>query len=57
MRLFITFFYRRPVFLVFVADFYKTDVALNMIGKKQIIEESNEVLLVGATDVEIIKFT
>ncbi|MGX6592424.1 NADPH-dependent oxidoreductase [Cetobacterium ceti] len=42
-----------PVFLVFIADFYKTHKGLVMAGENQIIETSGEGLLVGAVDVGI----
>ena len=40
-----------PVFLLFIADFYKTEVAANKNGLKQVIHESVEGTLVGAVDV------
>lgn len=39
-----------PVFLVFVADFYKTDVAVSKTGQTQVIHESAEGLLAAAVD-------
>lgn len=43
-----------PVFLIFVMDFYKTDVAVRKAGKKQVIHESAEGLLAGAVDAGIL---
>ena len=40
-----------PVFLVFVADFYKTDVAAKKNNLEQVIHESIEGTLVGSVDV------
>ncbi len=40
-----------PVFLVFIADFYKTNLAAQKNGLKQVIHESVEGTMVGAVDV------
>ncbi|MBC2855222.1 MAG: NADPH-dependent oxidoreductase [Cetobacterium sp.] len=45
---------KAPVFLIFVMDFYKTEVAVKKAGKVQIIEESAEGLLAGAVDAGIL---
>lgn len=40
-----------PVFLLFIADFYKTNVAAKKNGLEQVIQESVEGTLVGSVDV------
>ncbi len=42
-----------PVFVCFVADFYKTSLAVEAAGEKQLIHESVEGFAVGAVDVGI----
>ncbi|AFA49906.1 NADPH-dependent oxidoreductase [Acetobacterium woodii] len=42
-----------PVFLVFIADFYKTDLAAQKNDRQQIAHESVEGILAGAVDVGI----
>ncbi|WP_196590678.1 NADPH-dependent oxidoreductase [Pectinatus frisingensis] len=44
---------KAPVFLVFTADFYRSSIACEKNGQKQIIQESLEGTLVGAIDVGI----
>lgn len=39
-----------PVFLLLVADFHKTELALQAAGREQVIQESVEALLVGGVD-------
>lgn len=44
---------KAPVFLAFVMDFYKTGLAVEKTGQKQVIHESVEAMIVGGVDVGI----